>query len=182
MLFLLLRTACRIVLLPNEDLLTPKLRRVVVIEPYGHESDSSKSEHVVFKITINEDEDYVLDVAGAQFGFYDPLTPWVSYQHNRIKKLGEIRPLKDLRDSHRLLGKDLSRMKSGNITRKALNGQFAEIFGLALKSWQEKNGGFPALLKLRENIFCEKQGELLDSIDERVCASMKLLQEAKDRI
>lgn len=156
------------------------LRRVVVIEPDGHESDSSKSEHVVFKITINEDENYALDVTGAQFGFYDPVIPWISYQQTRIETLGEIRPLKYLRDSHRLPSQDFSKKKGWDATRKALNRQFSKIFGSASKSWQVKNGAFPAMLKLRKETFRKRQGELLDSIDERIVARKKQLEEAGD--
>ena len=36
------------------------------------------------------------------------------------------------------------------------------------------------MLKLREEDFRKKQGELLDYIDERICARKKQLQEAKD--
>lgn len=156
------------------------MRRVVVIEPDGHESDSSKTEHVIFKITINEDEDYALDVTGAQFGFYDPITPWIYYQQTRIETLGGIRPLKHLRDSHRLPSKDFSKKNGWDVTRKALNGQFAKIFGSASKSWQVKNGALSAMLKLSEEAFRKRQGELLDFIDERIGARKKQLQEAKD--
>lgn len=156
------------------------LRRVVVIEPDGHESDSSKSEHVIFKITINEDEDYALDVTGAQFGFYDPVTAWGSYQQTRIETLGKIRPLKHLQDSHRLPSAGFSKQNGWDATRKALNRQFAKTFGSASKAWQAKNGSLSAMLKLREQTFRRRQGELLDFIDERVGARKKQLQEAKD--
>ena len=121
-----------------------------------------------------------MDITGAQFGFYDPVTPWVSYQQTRIETLGKIRPLKHLRDSHRLPSKDFSEEKGWDATRKALNGSFAKIFGSASKSWQVQNGPFSAMLKLREGTFRQKQGNLLDFIDQRIGARMKQLQEAED--
>ena len=154
--------------------------RVVVIEPNGHESDSSKSEHVVFKITINETEDYALDVTGAQFGFYDPLTPWASYQQKCIRRLGKSRPLKGLRDHHGLPGKDFRKEDGWDATGNSLNGQFARICGLAARSWQEENIAFSAMLKLSQEIFCKRQKELLEFMDERIDARKKQLQEAKD--
>lgn len=36
------------------------------------------------------------------------------------------------------------------------------------------------MLKLGEEAFCERQGELLDFIDERIGARMKQLQDAED--
>ena len=64
--------------------------------------------------------------------------------------------------------------------RKALNDQFAEIFGSASKSWQAENEPFSAMLKLREDTFRKRQGGLLDLIDERIIARKKQLEEAKD--
>ena len=65
-------------------------------------------------------------------------------------------------------------------TRKALNRQFAKIFGSASTSWQDHNGSLSAMLKLSEEIFHKRQGEFLDFIDERICEKKKLLQEAKN--
>ena len=91
-----------------------------------------------------------------------------------------MRPLKRLQESHRLPSKAFSSKKGWNTTRKALNSQFAKIFGSATKAWQEKNGAFSAMLKLREELFRQKQRGLLDCIDEGIAARKKELQEAKD--
>ena len=161
--------------------LTPKpVCRVMVTEPDSHKSDSSKPEHVIFKITINEDEDYALDVTGSQFGFYDTLTPWASYQHDRIEILGRILPLSRLRDSQRLPSKKSSQKNRNGATTKALNDHFAETFGSVLKSWEAKKGTFTAMLKLREASFRKAQGELLDFIDKHASSREKQPQEAKD--
>ena len=145
----------------------------MVIEPDSHKSDSSQPEHVIFKITINEDEDYALDVTGSQFGPYDALTPWASYQQDRIETLGRILPLSRLRDSQRQLSKNFSSKNRDGATTKALNDQIAETFGSALKSWEEENGTFTAMLKLREDAFRNTQGELLDFIDKHVSSRKK---------
>lgn len=94
--------------------------------------------------------------------------------------MGRIRPLKHLRESHRLPSEGFNKKNGWDTTRKALNGQFAKIFGSASKSWQVKNEAFSAMLKLREETFRKRQGELLDFIDERIGARKKQLQEAKD--
>lgn len=108
------------------------------------------------------------------------MTPWTSYQQTRAETLGKVRPLKRLKDSHRLPSKDFSKKKGWDATRKALNGQFAKIFDSATKSWQVKNGALSATLKLREELFRQKQGGLLDCIDEGIAARKKELQEAED--
>lgn len=169
-----------LVLGSKEATLMHRSGRVVVVEPNGHKSDNSVSEHVLFKITINEDEEYALDVTSAQFGFYEPVIPWTSYQQTRAKTLGKVRPLKHLQESHRLPSKDFSKKKGWDTTRKALNGQFARIFGSATKAWEQRNGALSATLKLREELFRQKQKGILDCIDEGIAARMKELQEAKD--
>lgn len=161
-------------------LISKCVSRVMVIESDSHKSDSSKPEHVIFKITINEDEDYALDITGSQFGFYDALTPWASYQRNRIETLGRILPLSRLRDSQRQSSKNFGQKNRDSTTAKGLNHQSAQAFDSALKSWEENNGKFTAMLKLREDVFRKKRGELLDYIDKHVSSRKKQLQEAKD--
>ena len=152
----------------------------MVIEPDNHKSHSFQPEHVVFRITINENEDYALDVTGSQFGFYDAVTPWASYQQNRIETLGRILPLNRLRDSQSMHSKNFSQKNKNGATTKALNHQSAETFSSALKSWEEKNGTFAAMLKLREDAFSKVQAELLDFIDKHASSRKEQLQEAKD--
>ena len=152
----------------------------MIIEPDSHKSDSSKPEHVIFRITINEDEDYALDVTGSQFGFYDAVTPWASYQQNRIETLGKILPLSRLRDSQRLPSKNFNQKNRDGVMTKTLKHRSAETFGSALKSWEEKNGTFAAMLKLREDAFRKTQGGLLDFVDEHANSRKKQRQEAKD--
>ena len=149
----------------------------MVIEPDSHKSDNPKPEHVIFKITINEDEDYALDVTGSQSGFYDALTPWASYQRDRIEILGRILPLSRLRDSQRLPNNKSSQTSRDGATTKALDHQSAKTFDSALKSWEEKNGTFTAMLKLREDAFRKTQGELLDFIDKHASSRKKQPQE-----
>lgn len=145
-------------------------------EPNGHEKDSAKSEYVVFKITINEDEIYALDITGAQFGFYDPLTPWASYLENRIETPGRIRRLESLRDGYLARSRKFGQKKDWDNTRKNQNGELAKSFSLAWEAWQVGNGALSAVLKLPEEVFRKKQGELLDLIDERMVAKKNQLQ------
>ena len=161
--------------------LTPKpVCRVVVVESDSQNNDSSQHEHVIFRITINENEDYALDVTGSQFGFYDALTPWASYQQDRIETLGRILPLSHLRDSQSLHSKNFSQKNRNGATTKALNHQSAQTFSSALKSWEEKNWTFAAMFKLREDPFCKIQGDLLDFVDKHASSRMEQPQEAKE--
>ena len=154
------------------------MNRVVIIEHDENESDSSKSEHVILKITINEDEDYALDITGAQLGIYDPVTPWESYQQAHIETPGKTRPLKNLRDSNRLSSKETSSENGFDTKRKTLNRQFAKVFSSASKSWQEQNETFSVMLGLKDETFHTRQRELLAFIDERLGAKKRQLQEA----
>ena len=76
---------------------------------------------------------------------------------------------------------DLSKEKGWDATMKALSGdQFAEILGSTTEVWQNRNGKFFKMLKLNEETFGMKRGQLLDLIDERVEARKKQLQETQD--
>ena len=153
----------------------------MVVEPDSHKSDNSKPEHVIFKITINEDENYALDVTGSQFGFNEALTPWASYQRDRIEILGRILPLSRLRDSQRLPSNKSGQKNKWGATTKALDRQSAETFDSALKSWEENNGTFAAMFKLREDAFRKTRGELLDFIDKHASSRKKQPQEPKKK-
>ena len=127
------------------------MHRVVIIEHDGNESDSSESEHVILKITINEDEDYALDITGAQLGFYEPVTPRQSYQQTHISTPGKVRPLKNLRDSNRLSSKETSSENELSTTRKTLNRKFAKVFSSASK--------FEILAAAERNVFRHAQAK-----------------------
>ena len=95
--------------------------------------------------------------------------------------LGRILPLSRLQDSQRLPSKNSSQNSRDGATMKTLNHNFAETFGSALEFWEEKNGTFDAMLKLREDAFRKTQGELLDFIDKYASSRKKQLQEARDQ-
>ena len=70
----------------------------------------------------------------------------------------------------------MSSEKGLDTTRKTLNRQFAKVFCSASKSWQEQNEEFSVMLKLKDEAFHTRQGELLSFIDERLGAKKRQLQ------
>lgn len=142
-------------------------RQVVTINADGVQIDNPHSRHKLLQFTINGDEVYALDLGGAQHGFYEPVSPWKKCLEERVAAIEYIRPMAHIRES-----RDLSSGEStGNwsIARQAFNTKaLSETLASAAKSWQVENGSLSAMLKLREEAFGRRQGELLDFIGKRV--------------
>ncbi|KAF7870273.1 hypothetical protein EAF04_004021 [Stromatinia cepivora] len=57
------------------------------VGPAGERDDVEYS-NIVFKVTLqNGGGVYILDLAGAQYGYYAPVTPWSQYIDNRVSKI-----------------------------------------------------------------------------------------------
>ena len=76
--------------------------------------------------------------------------------------------------------KKFGQKKGWDDTRKGLNGELAKSFDLASESWRVDNGALSDMLKLREEVFRKRQGELLDFIGARISAKKEQLQKAKN--
>ena len=46
--------------------------------------DGRKPEHSVLKLTLRSGEKYAVDLAGAQHGHFEPVTPWDEFEEERI--------------------------------------------------------------------------------------------------
>ncbi|KAF7929591.1 hypothetical protein BELL_0068g00250 [Botrytis elliptica] len=75
----------------NVESKNPK-REVLIVGP-GGEQDHAHYIHSIFKITLrNRGGVYCLDLSGAQFGYYNPVTPWSEYFVNRISSVTSCNP------------------------------------------------------------------------------------------
>jgi hypothetical protein len=53
------------------------------------DSDRGETTHEIFKVKLNDQTEWAVDLAGAQFGLSESLTPWNEYK-NRIVERGII--------------------------------------------------------------------------------------------
>jgi hypothetical protein len=81
----------------------PKLAREIIAinkhgeeQRYNHISDPTLDIlHVLWKATLNNGEEFALDLTGAQLGWYNPVVPWHAYLKNQMQSNGllEIDPV-----------------------------------------------------------------------------------------
>lgn len=48
--------------------------------------------HEILRVTLRSGEAFIVDLSGAQHGYYDPITTWTEYRDNRIKNIISIPP------------------------------------------------------------------------------------------
>ncbi|MCJ1464852.1 hypothetical protein MMC07_003467 [Pseudocyphellaria aurata] len=63
--------------------------RLIVVTPDGKQ-DLRHISHELFRVTNRNGEMFALDVTGAQYGYYEPVVPWVIYQRERIASINKI--------------------------------------------------------------------------------------------
>ncbi|KAL9619155.1 MAG: hypothetical protein Q9160_006245 [Pyrenula sp. 1 TL-2023] len=69
-------------------------RTVAWIDDFGPRNNSCKGKmsHEVLRVSRRKGKDYVLDIAGAQYGYDLPVVPWDEYARERIVEIQQVRP------------------------------------------------------------------------------------------
>ena len=148
----------------EEVFLEPKRRiQLVQVDVRGvvHEIED---EHLVIYVLLKCGDEYALDVAGAQYGYHEPVLSWDLYMESRVEKLRNFRSfgsgqLKSLIDRD-----DEKDTAFGHI--KKINRAFAAMLNKSLKIWQNRNTPLSALLKLPEDTFQQKHLELISFLEQ----------------
>ncbi|KAL9094256.1 MAG: hypothetical protein Q9165_003396 [Trypethelium subeluteriae] len=105
--------------------------------------------HDIWKITLRNDEVYVLDLAGAQFGNNLIVVPWQEYRSTRINGFENESDMFAVRKEYTEGAiKDAKRTDGEDEYRNVFIWQFTRTMDRALKAWEERPGG----LKLHEII------------------------------
>ena len=151
-------------------------RQVTIVESNGHHNNNTHQAHSIIKATLKNHETYVIDITGAKFGHYDPVTPWDIYTESRVESIKIIHPLNNINNSQNPVPKARNTCGS-TLNRKD---EFAEVFLSAAESWQIENGLLDAMLKLREDAFERTQTSLSDFFDRRVRERKAGSEEEKD--
>ena len=129
--------------------------------------------HEVLQLKLRSGEVFAVDISGAQFGYYDPVTPWTVYQQNRVLKVlnaaSAPQPKKILQvDDYSiqkmifLFQKARERKDPGRIIQldllETMNGHFLE--------WQaDEHLSLKSLWTLPEKDFQKKHLDLVDYIE-----------------
>ncbi len=65
--------------------LQQKPRRIYLFDEHGN-PDTTEYGHTLLRVTLKSGESYAFDLTGAQFGYYDTITPWSLYEQSRAKE------------------------------------------------------------------------------------------------
>lgn len=134
---------------------------------YGGEGppviDGTDYAHTIIRVTTMNGETYALDMAGAQYGWYEPVTPWQSYNTSRVREIKDVVPF----GGTRVFCKTRADNTGGQ--HKWVHGikeGFAKSVDEAVEWWQRRNIPSSDLLRLPEHEFQKRRGSLIDTVDE----------------
>ncbi|CAG8952146.1 hypothetical protein HYFRA_00000885 [Hymenoscyphus fraxineus] len=125
-----------------------------------------KSYHDVLKVTLSSEEEFAIDLAGAQYGHHQPVIPWDEFQRTRVLEItSTIRP----RAPHGLLKVDDYRMdvmlkQNAKVNRHGSRDHELEALAMLMRLWQSQNLGFKDLWNLPMDEFVRRNRQLVDFV------------------
>ena len=137
------------------------LRRVVPNEGRNR-IDATDYAHTVIRVTVKNGDVYVLDMAGAQYGWHEPVIPWQLYSASRVRGIKSVVPFGETRVFCKQRAQNLSEQQNWIHSIKE---SFAESVDDAVAKWQMANISSSDLLRLPDQEFLERQASLLDAVD-----------------
>lgn len=124
--------------------------------------DSTYYHHELFRVTTENKETYALDLTSAQYGYYEPIVPWNSYEKLRVRKISKVLSFGETRINE-LLAQEKDRPWEQKIYDTFLTSSRA-CLDLALLGWEALNISFKTLLRLPDEDFAKVRRELYASI------------------
>lgn len=147
------------------------------VKKESQQEATSNIYHDIFKVEIENGKCYALDLAGAQFGHYDPLTPWDDYLRTRVEKVTErenweqYRYFGGLKAYHKKEVDDLSSLDKFQFSQYAgVNMCASERLEEVTLAWMEakKLRCFKAMLNLPQEEFQAMKKGLLEMVAEEL--------------
>jgi hypothetical protein len=154
----------------NVSVTKPKLRICFNVTHGPSISTPQSMYHNVYRVVLRQGEAWAIDPTGAQFGYYQPLCSWTSFQQrisqvNRVMELGYIR--------HKVFYNGSKRPVKFMVSHQAEQEDMVEKF----EEWflaREKLLGrrFNVVLQEPEAIFEHTKHEFLEQLDSHVKRSL----------
>lgn len=164
----------------QELYLEPKNSRVgiTLLSLNGYKDKNSTYNHAVIKLTLNNGEQFALDISGAQFGYLMPLVPWNQYLNARVDSVTQTKHL----GYHRRRSKFLVKPdEEGNGGVKTCNEEVAEVINTGIEKWQKKGIRLKDMLRLQDSAFIPKRDEFLRFIEESIESKRDMIEKAGQR-
>ena len=164
------------------NLLPPK-REIVTVSITGQRNDVHL-EHQLLKVTLKwSNEEYALDLSGAQFGYPLPITPWPEYLYKRCHSLlapsaGSLPflPHGTLKTTY-LHELELDNIPAPEKALMEINREASVTLMMDVRDWQAKTGLAPKLFwKLGEKEFDERLEELVEMQEGTLRGGIEMLK------
>lgn len=125
--------------------------------------DATDYAHTIIRVTMKNGEMYALDMAGAQYGWHEPVTPWQLYNTTRVRDIRNVVPFGGTRAFCKMRANKMNEQRQWQHNIKQ---NFAESVDDAVATWQKGNVALIDLLHLPEHEFQQRRSSLLDTVDE----------------
>ncbi|KAI6716622.1 hypothetical protein JHW43_000881 [Diplocarpon mali] len=157
------------------DVRTKNNKRHVQMLPRGI-SNIQTTDHVLhemLKVTLRSGEAFAFDIAGAQYGYPEPITPWKQYKEGRI--LNIVNTLSSPKSANLVDVEEYSLEKMAHLHRKMLSdeehgmhmsGDTIATMAFHLVEWQmDEKMSLKDMWKLPEEKFHTKADDLVDFME-----------------
>ena len=132
-------------------------RLLKMIRPFG--PDNRDYGHEILRVKLKNGEEYAVDIAAAQHGYYDPVYPWEWYVQTRILKIKSVLSFGGSKAKY--CGAEwCGKPGYKGAVRTALK-EFAEIFDKAVGEWEGKGVKVADMLRMNEGAFVKTREELV---------------------
>lgn len=115
--------------------------------------------HELFRVTTNNGEVYALDLTSSQYGHYEPILPWNSYEKLRSRRTRKVLSFGDTEIDDYLFAQTSNRSKDHEKYERFLSYSRA-CLSAALQDWETLHMAFDVLIRLPDQEFVQKRSEL----------------------
>ena len=124
-----------------------------MIRRNGNQDHSDQIVHDILRATLKNGEMFALDIAGAQHGYYESVTPWHQFMDSRV----EI-------DLPAKIWKPIVIDPAPGADEKG----FPKVLNDAVEEWRKKHGAPRQMLKLPGTLFHKTRDDFIQFLDEKL--------------
>lgn len=126
--------------------------------------DIHEYQHEIVIVTLKDGSAYVIDLAGAQYGYHEPTMPIKAYEHSRALKVW-LNKSQSFGYQRRVAKDQCVQDGTWMGAIRGCNEMLYQSFNDLVKTWQSIKMPLPAMLKLNNKEFLENQKIFLFSVE-----------------
>jgi hypothetical protein len=159
-------------------------RETIAINSSGEEGCHTRDcLHTCLRVTLNSGELYALDMTGAQFGYFEPVTPWKEFYENRVRSFSVVNGVEDFGWWKNHLEERFGASVAGKNGLLSLHVEGSKSLIVDTLDWEkETDQTVQQMLTLPESQFKIKQQELIDYIGIGLRLSMEAMARKSEEV